>query len=171
MIKLEQLQKQIVLSDAYNNYAEKLNMHAFFKLNDHTIGEDLVQDTFMKTWKYLIKGGKIDMMKSFLYHILNNLIIDEYRKHKACSLDTLLESGFEPGEDETSSLFNMLDSKAVILLIKKLPLKYREVMLMKYKQDLSLSEMSSITGCTKNSLAVQISRGLEKLKVLYAHAI
>jgi len=43
-------------------------------------------------------------------------------------------------------------------------------MRMKYVEDMSLDEMSEETGKTKNSLAVQIHRGLEKLKVLYTHA-
>ena len=40
-------------------------------------------------------------------------------------------------------------------------------MRMKYVQDLSLEEMSQATGQTKNSLAVNIHRGLKKLKLLY----
>ena len=66
---------------AHNDYEKGLNARAFFKLSNHETGEDLVQHTFMKTWIYLVKGGKIEIMKAFLYHILNNLIVDEYRKH------------------------------------------------------------------------------------------
>ncbi len=40
---------------------------------------------------------------------------------------------------------------------------------MRFVQDLSLKEMSLITGKTKNSIAVQVHRGLEKIKVLYGH--
>lgn len=32
-------------------------------------------------------------MKAFPYHVLNNLIVDEYRKRKTASLDDLLEKG------------------------------------------------------------------------------
>ncbi len=129
----------------------------------------MVQDAFMKTWSYLIKGGKIDTMKAFLYHILNDLIVDEYRKHKTISFDVLLEKGFEPKNDHSKRLFNLLDGKAAILLIQRLPEKYQKVMRMKYVQELSLKEMSLITGQTKNALAVQLHRGLEKLKMLYNH--
>jgi DNA-directed RNA polymerase specialized sigma24 family protein len=38
---------------------------------------------------------------------------------------------------------------------------------MKYVQDLTLREMSEITGQSKSTLAVQIHRGVEKLRVLY----
>lgn len=64
-------------------------------------------------------------------------------------------------------LFNVLDGKAALILIQRLPLTYQKVMRMKYVQDLSLKEMSLITGQTKNTIAVQIHRGLEKLKLLY----
>jgi len=152
---------------AHNEFEKGLNLHAFFKTHDHQIGEDLVQDTFMKTWAYLAKGGKIDMMKAFLYHVLNNLIIDQYRKHKTTSLDILIEKGFEPSTDDFISLFNILDGKVAILLIAQLPKPYRKVIHMRYVQDLSLKEISILTGQSKNTVAVKIHRGLSKLKILY----
>lgn len=160
-------EQRAVLSVAYDDFNKSLNSHAFFKVNDRCLGEDLVQSTFIKTWSYLIKGGKIEVMKAFLYHILNNLIIDEYRKHKSGSLDALLENGFELSVDDTQRLFNILDGKKASLLIKKLPKIYKEVMQMKYMRDLSIEEISTITGQTKNAVTVRISRGLEKLKILY----
>ena len=166
MTSKQETQLQGVLSIAHQDFERGLNSHAFFKVHNHATGENLVQDTFMKTWIYLVKGGKIEMMKAFLYHILNNLIVDEYRKHKTTSLDVLLEKGFEPSVDNSKSLFNVLDGKAALLLIGRLPLKFQKVMRMKYVQDLSLKEMSLITGESKNTLAVQAYRGLEKLKLL-----
>lgn len=171
MTPKEKLKIKTIFNLAHHDFEKGLNARAFFKTNDHAIGEDLVQDTFLKTWSYLVKGGKIEMMKAFLYHILNNLIIDQYRKHKTTSLDFLIEKGFDPGENRrentNENLFRILDSKASLLLIAELPLAYQKVMRMKYVQDLSLAEMSLITGQSKNSLAVQLHRGLEKLKVLY----
>lgn len=155
------------LTKAHYDYAKGLNAYAFFKVSNYALGEDLVQDTFIKTWRYLVKGGKIDLMKAFLYHILNDLIVDEYRKHKTASLDVLLEKGFEPSVDHSKHLFNFLDGKAALLLIQRLPEKYQRIMRMRYLQDLSLTEMSLITGQTKNTLAVQTHRGLGKLKLLY----
>ncbi len=155
------------MTTAHNDFSKGLNSHAFFKVHDHILGEDLVQDTFMKTWRYFVRGGKIDVMKAFLYHILNNLIIDEYRKHKTTSLDVLIEKGFEPASNDSDHIFNMLDGKSALLLIQRLPDTYRKVMRMRFVQDLSLQEMSLITGQTKNTIAVQVHRGLAKLRVLY----
>ncbi len=163
----EKAEKQEILSIAHRDFEHGLNLFAFFKVRDRATSEDLVQDTFTKTWRYLLKGGKIDIMKAFLYHILNNLIVDEYRKRKTVSLDDLIEKGFEPSAGYSWRLINFLDGKSALLMITRLPEKYRKVMRMRYVQDLSLKEMSLITGQTKNAIAVQVHRGLEKLKLLY----
>ena len=159
--------KSVELTGAHHDYEKGLNKHAFFKISNRGVSEELVQDTFIKTWAYLVKGGKVDVMKAFLYHILNNLIVDEYRRRKNASLDVLLEKGFEPAAREHETMIDLLDGKAALLLIARIPKKYQRVMRMRYVQDLSLKEMSVITGQTKNALAVQAHRGLEKLKILY----
>ncbi|MHB0978350.1 MAG: RNA polymerase sigma factor [Minisyncoccota bacterium] len=163
----QETKQQKVLASAHHEHQKGLNSHAFFKVHDHILGEDLVQETFMKTWRYIVRGGKIDVMKAFLYHILNNLIIDEYRKHKTTSLDVLIEKGFEPVSNDSEHIFNMLDGKAALLMIQRLPVIYQKVMRMRYIQDLSLQEISLITGQTKNTIAVQVHRGLAKLRLLY----
>ena len=91
----QETQQRAIMTTAHYDYQKGLNAHAFFKIHDHAMGEDLVQTTFMKTWVYLVRGGKIEMMKAFLYHVLNNLIVDHYRKHKTISFDVMLERGFE----------------------------------------------------------------------------
>ncbi|MFZ2049235.1 MAG: RNA polymerase sigma factor [Minisyncoccia bacterium] len=167
MTKKQDTKRNEIMTAAHNDFNKGLNTHAYFKVHDHTLGEDLVQDTFLKTWSYLVKGGKIDVMKAFLYHILNNLIIDEYRKRKTTSLEVLMEKGFEPSNNDAENIFNALDGKGLLLLIQRLPINYQKIMRMRFIQDLSLTEMSLITGKSKNTLAVQVHRGLEKLRHLY----
>lgn len=160
--------KQDNLTFAHGNHGKGLNSYASFKVGDKDLGQDLVQDTFLKTWKYLVKGGKVISMKAFLYHILNGLIIDTYRKNKPTSLNTLLEKGFDPSTDDTEErVFERFDGKTLLSQIQHLPETYKKVIRMRYMQELSLTEMSRITGKTKNSISVQVHRGLEKLKMLY----
>ena len=165
----EEIQRQARLAVAHSYFEKGLHTHAFFKVHDKALSRDLVQDTFIKTWKYLVKGGEIETMKAFLYHILNNLIIDEYRKNKTTSLDVLLTKGFEPKVADVARIFDVLDGKAALVLILRLPKTYQKVMRMKYIQDLSLEEMAKITGQSKNAVSVQAHRGLDKLKELYRH--
>lgn len=160
-------ERQETLTYAYKKYQGELTSYSYFKLNDRALSEDIVQDAFTKTWSYIVKGGNVAMMRSFLYHILNGLVIDVYRKRKAVSLDTLLENGFDPGTDDDTRLIDTLDGKAALVLIDRLPQKYQKALRMRYIKNLSLSEISLITGQTKNTVAVQVHRGLEKLKLLY----
>ena len=85
----------------------------------------------------------------------------------ATSLDVLMDNGFSPSVDTTNALINVMDGKRAILLIKDLPLIYQNVMNMRYVQDLSLREISVITGQTENTVSVQVHRGVTKLKLLY----
>lgn len=158
------------ISDAHESYASGLSKRALYKTNDVNMSQDLVQTTFLKTLLYLQRGGKIEIMRSFLNRVLNDLIIDEYRKIKATSLDVLLEKGFELDYDEQERSINVIDGREVIQLILVLSKKYQEVMRLRYVQSLSLKEISLITGQSKNTVAVQAHRGLAKLKVLYAGA-
>ena len=167
MTPKQKIKRQAQLTVAHYDYQRGLHLHAFFKMRNRATGDDLVQETFLKTWSYLVKGGRIETMKAFLYHVLNNLIVDEYRKKKAVSLDVLVEKGFEPKDVHPGNLFDVLDGKQALLLIQRLPQKYQKVIRMRYLQDLSLKEISLITGQSKNAVAVQMHRGLEKLKLLY----
>lgn len=163
----EEIKIRTIFTSGHQSFNRGLNLYARSKISDQLTSEDLVEDTFMKTWMYLIKGGKIDMMKSFLYHILNNLIVDEYRKHKTLSLDaTLIKSGIEPTALDLN-LSEKLDGKMIFFLLHELPEPYKKIINMRYIKDLSLTEMSLITGQTKNTIAVQVHRGLAKLKILY----
>lgn len=167
MMTSKQLSFQCALLDkAYGSYKNGLVAHAFLKTHNHLTSDDLSQETFMKTWKYLIKGGEIITMKAFLYHVMNNLIIDEYRKSSATSLDLLLEKGFEPSTDGADDIFNLLDAKATVLLIDRLPFRYQKTMNMRFIQDMSLSQISLMTNQSKNAVAVQIYRGLLKMRLL-----
>ncbi len=163
----QKLHQGKVLTSAHDDYAGGLEKHAFYKTNNAAISDELVQETFMKTWKYIVKGGKVEVMKAFLYHILNHLIIDQYRKPKTVSLDALVEKGFNPATDNTEDILNYLDGRKAMMLIAKLPIAYRKIVQMRYVQELTLDDMSLITKQSKNILAVKSHRGLKKLKSLY----
>jgi RNA polymerase sigma-70 factor, ECF subfamily len=157
------------LTVAHDDFKGALLRRAQFKTSDREVSEDLVQTTFLKTLLYLQRGGKIDMMRSFLNHVLGDLIIDEYRyrKNKVISLDTLMESGYEPSSSYEEKNISVLDGQGVVVLIPKLAPKYELVIRMRYLQGLSLKEMALITNQTQNTVAVQVHRGLIKLRKLY----
>lgn len=158
------------VTQAHNEYESGLLRRALYKTNDSEMSQDLVQTTFLKTLSYLQRGGKIDLMRSFLNHILGDLIVDEYRKNKTTSLDVLLEKGFEPGSDEYRRNVDILDGKQATLLVPQLPKKYQRIITLRYLRGMSLKEIALLTNQTENTVAVQAHRGVQKLKNLYSAA-
>lgn len=72
------LVRQASLVDAYRNYKNNLTSYAVSRLGDYMLCEDLVQETFTRTWSYLIRGGKVEIMEAFLHHVLRGLIVNAY---------------------------------------------------------------------------------------------
>lgn len=59
MMTLKQkIEQDGILTTAHHDYKRGMGSYAFFKVNNHTTSDDLVQDTFIKTWNYLVRGGE-----------------------------------------------------------------------------------------------------------------
>lgn len=169
MVTTTQRKRQsIVLSAGFVEFKDSLRHFAMFKTSNPSLSDDLVQATFLKTWLYLKKGGQIRYMKTFLFHILRALIIDEYRKRTSISLDYLCENGFEPSDDSDQSSDFQLGNFEVIPLLEQLPKKYQVIMHMRYMDDLSIQEISQATKQSRNATTVQLHRGLVKIRDIYS---
>ncbi|MDP3697721.1 MAG: RNA polymerase sigma factor [Candidatus Taylorbacteria bacterium] len=149
---------------AYEELSDAIFRHCWFKIGDREKAKDLMQDTFTKSWQYIAEGATVNNFKSFLYRVANNLIIDEYRKKKELSLDRLQEDGFEPGFDDRHKNENRIDAQFAISAINQLDEKYREVILMRYIDELSPKEIAEITGESENNVSVRLHRGINQLK-------
>ncbi len=159
----------IQFSKVYEEHSDAIFRYCYFKLSDRDRALDLLQDTFVKVWQYIKGGHTVGNVKALLYMTARNLIIDEYRKKKMHSLEKLQEEGWEPSEEDyVENLENRLDAVRAVELIQKIPDKYREVIFMRYVQDLSIKEISSLVGESENAVSVRIHRGLAKMKTLFA---
>lgn len=154
--------------NAYNLHSDEIFRFIFFKLSDREKAKDMTQETFMKTWQYILKGEKIDNMRAFLYRTASNLVIDEYRKTERRgamqSLDVLSELGFEVGFDDTQTWIDKIDGEKVLEIVNDLPDIYSEVIFMKYVEEKSITEISEIISETENTVSVRINRGIKKLR-------
>ncbi len=161
-MKERELNEQFI--KIYDELADAIFRHCFFRISDREKARDMMQDTFMKTWKYLASGGEIQNMKAFLYRTANNLLIDEYRRKKTDSLDILQEAGFDPAGETADKTINLAEAKNAIGAMQKLDEKYREAIMLRFVEDLSPSEIAAIIGETENAVSVRLHRGLKKLK-------
>ena len=153
---------------AYDEYADAIFRHCYFRLSDRERAKELMQETFIRTWDYMLKRNeRIENLRAFLYKTANNLVIDEYRKARGNqSLETMEENGFQPGSDEsvTDEVSVKLDSERVLEVIKEVDIKYRQAVIMRYIDDLSPKEMAKITGESQNNISVRINRGIRQLR-------
>lgn len=154
--------------EAYEKYSDAIFRYCWSQTSDREKALDLSQETFTKTWEYLAQGKEILQIKAFLYRVALNAIIDHRRKHKTQSLDAMMEEGFDyqeehPSAERTQSAF---DSKKAIAVISQLDDKYKDVLMMRYAEDMSIKEIADITGESENNISVRIHRGLAKMEDL-----
>lgn len=148
----------------YDEFADLIFRHCYFKVSDREKARDLTQDTFIRTWKYMVDGRQVDNIKAFLYRIADNLIIDEYRKKKVESLDKLQEQGLDIVGEGAGIIINFAEVKKVMKVIQKLDPLYREVIVMRFVEDLTPKEIAQAINESENVVSVRIHRGLKKLR-------
>lgn len=168
---MEEMKKQFEKS--YDEYAPNILRHTYFRVRDKETAEDIVQETFFKAWRSIVDGdqGEIKNFKAFLYRILNNTIIDHYRTRKeTISLDEAIESNenLSPVEnDEEDRIDNEIENSELRKHLSEIKEEYREILIMKYLDDLSISEISKITNKSQVNIRVTILRALQTLKKKY----
>jgi RNA polymerase sigma-70 factor (ECF subfamily) len=154
----------------YDEFADAIFRHCYFRVYDRELAKDLTQETFIKTWDYLSQGRLIENMRAFLYQVANNLVIDNARKKKPISLDVLHDQGFDPSEDPSESFARNLEAKNIIALLRRLDAKYREVVVFRYVDDLGPREIAAILGESENVVSVRLNRALKQLRELISRS-
>jgi RNA polymerase sigma-70 factor (ECF subfamily) len=161
-------------TEAFEAYGDELFRHAMMRLSDRERALEVTQECFLRTFEYVRKGGKIEQMRPFLYRTLRNLIIDEYRRHKSVSLESIAESHemdvelLLPG-DESNTLaaaVGRFEGARALAALQELPDVYREALTLRYVEELSPREIAAIVGESENVVSVRVHRALKKLREL-----
>jgi len=148
----------------YNLYYKQVYRYCYFNLRDSALAQDVVQETFLKAWKSigsfsLENGGTV---QAFLYRIARNLIIDHSRKKRTTRLDEHenieAESQIEENIDRDSEKEKLKEA------IGQLGEKDRQIVILRYFEEMSFAEMSKVIKIREGALRVRIHRILEKLK-------
>jgi len=152
---------------AYDQYADAIFRHCYFRVFDRERGRELMQDVFMKTWEYVSSGKKVDNLRALLYKVANNLIIDEARRKNRRSVDSLedmQEEGFDLADEEAMTAADKVDARNILHTIAKIEEPYRSAVIMRYIDELSPKEIAIATGEPANVISVRINRGMQKLR-------
>ena len=161
----KQKEKEL-LTELYDTHADAIFRFCYFKTGNRETAKDLTQDVFIKVYNHIIKTKEeIQNHKSFIYTIAKNTIIDFWRKSKSISENQLPEGFFESiaEEDKTETI---LDYSIFLSLLNKLSESDREVILLRYVEDMSSKDMAKLLDERENTVLVRISRARERLRDL-----
>ncbi len=153
--------------DLYEKHADELFRYCFFKTGVREQSLEIVQEVFMKAWVSMGNGMIMDNPKAFLYASVRNAVTDWYRKKKPVSLDELSEEGFDAPYETSGRNTDKLEAERILEKTAKLEDKYREVIILRFVNDLTVTEIAAMLGESENNVSVRLHRALEKLRKIY----
>jgi len=170
----EKLERE--LSQAFDEYADALYRHAFFRTSDAEQSQDLVQQAFMKAWDSARNAGEVSNWRALLYKIMNNLIIDYYRKKKTLSLDKMLEEdevpegaidGLVQDADFETKFDRAQDLERLSATLNSLQEQDKNIIIMRVIDNMPAKEVAKILDIKENAVHTRLHRALAKLKATF----
>nr|WP_320037733.1 sigma-70 family RNA polymerase sigma factor [uncultured Bacteroides sp.] len=143
-----------------NRYQNRLYSYIYFIVKSTELAEDIFQETFVKAIMTIKQGRYTENGKfpAWLTRIAHNLIIDNYRQERNenvisnddSEIDLLNDMKLSEGTIEMEIINDQIHND-VRHLVKLLPDNQREVVYMRFYQDLSFKEIADITGVSINT--------------------
>lgn len=160
-------QKESFIS-AYDQYSQAIFRYCLFRVFDRERAKELMQECFMNTWEYMAEGREVVNLKAFLYKVAHNLCVNEVIKRRPYSLDQMKETaGFDLKDDKSRTPEEDMELGILLKNIKMLNSGERDILTMRYVDDLKVSEIAEILDALPNTISVRISRAEASLKKKY----
>lgn len=143
-----------------NRYKKSIHSYIFYIVRNYDLTEDIFQETFLKVIMTIKQGRYTDngKFKAWITRIAHNLIIDNFRQERNENTISNDEVEIDLLNDmrlcESNIEDNMVQEQIyqdVKKLVKHLPDNQREVLEMRYYQDMSFKEIADITGVSINT--------------------
>ncbi len=131
--------------------------------------EDLLQEIFIKIYKQLNQYPNIIKFSSWIYRITHNQLVDYFRRANTRPRTNNFEQKewakiVKENFDIEKEIINKECYKKISETINELPLKYKEVLVLRFLEDFDYEEIMDILKKPKGSVATLISRGKKILK-------
>jgi RNA polymerase sigma-70 factor, ECF subfamily len=156
-------------------YQHRLLRYLMFLTSNRELSEDLFQEVWMRV---LVRGGQFNGKSRFdtwLFTIARNLVIDFRRKRTWASLDELVEGA---SEDDRAMTFEIADGQPtpfealsgvedrarVAEALLTLDTVYREVLVLRFHEDMSLNEIATVTRAPLSTVKSRLYRGLAAIR-------
>lgn len=147
----------------YMRHLDAIYRYFFFQTKDKFLAEDLGQEVFIKIWKSIDKyDEKKGAFTSWMYRIAHNLLVDYYRGKKTLTLKEGLEASYS--EDWLEKLDHSEKIQNVKKALENVSADYKEVIILRFFEDLSVEEVSQIVDKSEENVRVIQHRAIRKLK-------
>ncbi|RJQ14756.1 sigma-70 family RNA polymerase sigma factor [Candidatus Parcubacteria bacterium] len=165
------LKEEEVFVRLYDYYAPKLLTHAYVRLGNQDEAKDVVSQVFLKAWEYVgsesVSRKPIKNIRALLYRMVNNQIIDTYRQKSRTnvSLDREIpNTAILVDAKSLSYAEQQFDVEKVLNAANLLRDEYRNVLVWRYLDELSISEISEVMGKSRGAVSVILYRALGDIK-------
>ncbi len=157
--------KFVLLYERYRCLVYKV---VFDVLGDSHLAEDALQETFWKLARSMEKLGEVEELriKRYIITVAKSAAIDIYRKRKRQMEEEIYVDELRYVAQPCTYMETDVEN-AVLDILKNLPVKYRDVFLLKYSSNLENEEIAELLGITEEAVRKRISRG----KVLVQEAL
>ncbi|HSA95263.1 MAG TPA: sigma-70 family RNA polymerase sigma factor [Acidobacteriota bacterium] len=153
------------LREIYRTYREPVWALTVSLIGDPLQAQDVVQIVFFKVFRGLAGFRRRSSLFTWIYRIARNECRSHLRRREvpAVPLEDILGSRFEADGREAST---ERQARADLLrrAVNRLPFKMREVVVLKYQEDMSYEEMSRILRCPPGTVASRLNRALAELE-------
>jgi RNA polymerase sigma-70 factor, ECF subfamily len=161
-----------ILDRLIERYQQRLYRYLLFLTGDSALADDLFQETWIRVLERGHQYNAKNKFESWLFAIARNLVIDESRRKKMSSLEELGDPDsnqpYEPPDERARSALQLLvarESEQVVQLsLLKIPAYYREVLLLRFHEELGLEEIAAVLSAPLSTVKSRLYRGLEALK-------
>lgn len=157
-------------ADFYDKNIDDIYRFIYFKVGRRDDANDLSSLVFLKTWEYLQKNGLKDSvtLRALVYKIARNVVIDHYRNSRPDDLSLDDENNKIDVVDENYNLEEEVsdrdDYEKMLHKMMELKNEYREILIMRFVNELSLSEIANISGKKSVNVRVLLHRAIKALK-------
>ena len=146
----------------YDHFIARLYRFVFYRVHSTQEAEDLTEEIFMKVWRGLPKysPGQIPFA-AWLFRVARNHLIDYHRtSHVTEPLDSHRVAGLEPEE----TALRTVQADEVRKLLSKLTEDQRQVLQLRFFEDLDTSEIARLTARAEGAVRALQMRGLAALR-------
>ena len=156
MIKALKKGKEEAYIELINTYGNKLFKTCFLMIKDEKEAEDIVQETFIKVFKY-IKGFKGNSsLYTWIYKIGQNTMRDRYRD----KVITIPYEDYTISEDNVEGIVINREKKEILRNgLNEINFIYKQVLVLFYFEELSIKEISQILDEKEGTIKSKLSRG------------